>query len=38
MPIISTSRGKNPLEEVEWSYSSKRVQMLYLGAISKMIE
>ena len=35
-PIISTTVGKNPLEEMEWlSQSTNESEMQYLGAISK---
>ena len=37
--IISTTVGKNPLEEMEWpSESTKESEMQFLGAISKMTE
>ena len=37
--IISTTVGKNPLEEMEWpSESTKQSEMQYLDAISKMTE
>ena len=37
MTIISTTVGKNPLEEVESALqSTKQSEMRYLGAISKM--
>ena len=37
--IISTTVGKNPLEEMEWpSQSTKEPEMQYLGAISKATE
>ena len=36
MTIISTTVGKNPLEEMEWlSQSTNESEMQYLGAISK---
>ena len=36
MTIISTTVGKNPLEEMEQpSWSTKESEMQYLGAISK---
>ena len=39
MTIISTTVGKNPLEEMEWpSWSEKESEMQYLDAISKMKE
>ena len=39
MTIISTTVGKNPLEEMEWSSrSTKESKMQYLDAISKMTE
>ena len=39
MTIISTTVGKNPLEEMEQpSQSAKESEMQYLGAISKMTE
>ena len=37
--LISTTVGKNPLEEIEWpSQPMKDSKMQYLGAVSKMIE
>ena len=39
MIIISTTVGRNPLEEMEWpSWSTKETKMQYLDAISKMTE
>ena len=39
MTIISTTAGRNPLEEMEQpSRSTKESKMQYLGAISKMTE
>ena len=39
MTIISTTVGKNPLEETEWlSWSTKESEMQYLDAISKTTE
>ena len=39
MTIISTTVGKNPLEEMEQpSWSTKGSEMQYLGAISKTTE
>ena len=39
MTIISTTVGKNPLEEMEQlSQSTKEYKMQYLGAISKTTE
>ena len=39
MTIISTTVGKNALEEMEWlSQSTKESEMQYLRAISKMTE
>ena len=39
MTIISTTVGKNPLEEMEYpSQSTRESEMQYLGAISKMTE
>ena len=39
MPIISTTVGRNPSEEMEWpSWSTKESKMQYLDAISKMTE
>ena len=39
MAIVSTTVGKNPLEEMEWpSQSTKASEMQYLNAISKMTE
>ena len=39
MTIISTTVGKNPLEEMEWpSWSTKESEMQYLDAISKTTE
>ena len=39
MTIISTTVGKNPLEEIEQpSESTNESEMQYLGAISKMTE
>ena len=39
MTIISTTVGRNPLEEMEWpSRSTKESKMQYLDAISKMTE
>ena len=39
MTIISTTVGKNPLEEKEWpSQSTKESEMQYLDAVSKMTE
>ena len=39
MTIISTTMGKNPLEEMEWpSWSTKESEMQYLDAISKTTE
>ena len=39
MTIISTTVGKNPLEEMEQpSQSTKESEMQYLGTISKMTE
>ena len=39
MTIISTTVGRNPLEEMEWpSLSTKESEMQYLVAISKMTE
>ena len=39
MIIISTTVGRNPLEEMEWpSWSTKESEMQYLDAISKMTE
>ena len=37
MTIISTTVGRNPSEEMEWSsWSTKESKMQYLDAISKM--
>ena len=37
MTIISTTMGRNPLEEMEWpSWSTKESKMQYLDTISKM--
>ena len=37
MTIISTTAGRNPLEEMEWpSWSTKKSEMQYLDKISKM--
>jgi len=37
--IVSTTVGKNPLEEMEQlSQSTREFKMQYLGAISKMTE
>ena len=39
MTIVSTTVGRNPLEEVEYpSSSTKESEMQYLDAISKMTE
>ena len=39
MIIISTTVGKNPLEDMEWlSKSTKESEMQYLDAISKTTE
>ena len=39
MIIISTTVGKNPLEEMEYpTYSTKESEILYLDAVSKMTE
>ena len=39
MTIISTTVGRNPLEEMEWpSWSTKESKMKYLDAISKTTE
>ena len=39
MTIISTTVGRNPLEEMEYpSWSTKESEMQYLDAISKMTE
>ena len=39
MTIISTTAGRNPLEEMEWpSWSTKESEMQYLDAISKTTE
>ena len=39
MTIISTTAGRNPLEEMEYpSWSTKESEMQYLDAISKMTE
>ena len=39
MTIISTTMGRNPLEETEWpSWSTKECEMQYLHAISKTTE
>ena len=39
MTVISTTVGKNPLEEMEWlSWSTKESKMQYLDAISKVTE
>ena len=39
MTIISTTVGKNPLEETEWlSWSTKESKMQYLDAVSKTTE
>ena len=39
MTIISTTAGRNPLEEMEWpSRSTKDSKMQYLDAISKTTE
>ena len=36
MTIISTTVGRNPLEEMEWpSQSTKELEMQYLDAVSK---
>ena len=35
MTIISTTVGKNPLEEMEYPYSQQEFEKQYLGAISK---
>ena len=36
MTIISTTVGKNPLEEMEYPHSQQESEMQSLGAISKM--
>ena len=36
MIIISTTVGRNPLEEIEPSSSTKESEMQYLDAVSKM--
>ena len=36
MTIISNTAGRNPLEEIEPSSSTKESEMQYLDAISKM--
>ena len=39
MTIISTTMGRNPLEEMDWpSWSTKESEMQYLDAISEMTE
>ena len=39
MTIISSTVGKNPLEEMEYpTYSTKESEILYLDAVSKMTE
>ena len=38
MTIISTTVGKNPLEEVKYSHSQQESEMQYLRAISQMTE
>ena len=39
MTIISTTAGRNPSEEMEWtSWSTRESKMQYLDAISKMTE
>ena len=39
MTLISTTVGKNPLEEIEQpSYATKEFEMQYLGSISKIAE
>ena len=39
MTVISTTVGRNPLEEMEWpSWSTEESEMRYLDAISKMTE
>ena len=39
MTIISTTVGRNPLEEMEWpSWSTKESEMQYLDVISKTTE
>ena len=39
MTIISTTVGRNPSEEMEWSsWSTKKSKMQYLDAISKTTE
>ena len=39
MAIISSTVGKNPLEEMEYpTYSTKESEILYLDAVSKMTE
>ena len=39
MTIISTTVGRNPLEEMEWpSWSTKESEMQYLDAISEITE
>ena len=39
MTIISTTVGRNPLEEMEWpSWSAKESKIQYLDTISKMTE
>ena len=39
MTIISTTAGRNPSEEMEWtSWSTKESKMQYLDAISKTTE
>ena len=38
MTIISTTVGKNPLEEMEYPHSQQESEMQSLGAISKMTE
>ena len=36
--ILSTTAGKNPLEEMDWPSQSKESKMQYLSAISKTTE
>ena len=38
MTIISTTVGRNPLEEMEWFIVNKESEMPYLDSISKMTE
>ena len=38
MTIISTTVGKNPLEEIECHHSQQESKMQYLDAISKTTE